>query len=59
MFCRFFIFFAYIEITYYGPSKNTDFKIQITVKKNFNLKYFMNVLSISELVSNIDYPTMC
>ena len=29
------------------PSKNSDCKIQITAKKNFNLRYFINIFFIS------------
>ena len=37
------LYFAYIIIIYQTPSKNHDYKIQITAKKNFNPRYFINI----------------
>ena len=37
-------------------NKNPDFKIQISLKKNFNLKYFMKTFPLEDTVSNIGYP---
>ena len=38
------------------PCKNCDCNIPITVKRNSNLSYFMNIFSVIENVSNMDYP---
>ena len=39
--------FAYITIIFYTPSKSPDCKIQITAKRNFNLRYLINILFIN------------
>ena len=36
------------------PSNNLDGKIQITVNKNFNLKYFIYIFQLTDIVSNTD-----
>ena len=41
-----------MKIICYTPSKNSDCKIQITLNKNANLKYF---ISLIDIVSNTDY----
>ena len=45
MFCSFFIFFAHMKIICQTPSKNSSCKIQITITKNSNLRYFINAFS--------------
>ena len=39
-------FFTYIKIICQNPSKNPDCKIQITARKNFNLRYFISIFSL-------------
>ena len=39
-------FLAYIIIISYTTSKNPDCKIQISAKKNVNLRYFVNIFLI-------------
>ena len=46
MFCRYFIFFAYMKIICQTLSKNSDCKIQITVKKTpISERFFNQTLS--------------
>ena len=35
-----------------------DCKIQITAKKTFDLRYFTNIFSLIDNVSNTDYPIL-
>ena len=41
------------------PSNNLDGKIQITVNKNFNLKYFIYIFQLTDIVSNTDSGLSC
>ena len=45
MFRNFFILFIYIMIICQTQNKNPHYKILVTVNRNFNLRYVMNILS--------------
>ena len=55
MFCKFISFCVY-HIIYYTSSKNSDCKLQITAKKNFNLRYFINIFLLIDDDSDTDSP---
>ena len=55
MFCDFFFKFLICIMICQTPRKNLDCKIQITINRNFNLRFFIFFL-VPGNVSNPDYP---
>ena len=58
-FAGFSYFFAYMKSFAGPPSNNLDGKIQITINKNFNLKYFIYIFQLTDIVSNTDSVLSC